>query len=777
MLNILIFGYIIGIILFKLISLKKVLIILIIIFLSGYCFLHFCYRVIDLKTAIIFSLAILFGGFWSYKGINYGQVFVFNQKLVNKNIDITGRINSISIENAVTDQFEMSVLTLNHQPANFRVRLNWYQNPQPLLLGTVWHLTIRIKPPHGLQNPGGFNYENWLWLENIQATGYVVSIGKNYLINRKQDFIDYIRQKIQKNINHSVSNSQIAALLCALTVGIRSGFTEDMWRVLQNTGTNHLVVIAGLHLEIMVSLIFFALRYGCCLFPRLLIYYPAQTIAGWGSLVFAWLYGLLSGFLIPTQRALLMITVFVIGSQLNRSSSIFFRLLLAAALVLFVTPLSLFSASFWLSFGACICIAYGMFYRQSTKTYLKFNWVKLQLVITFGLIPLTLLFFNQFSFSSLVANLIAIPIVGFMVVPLGLIGSLLTFVYQPGSNWLFHHLQYLLLPVWQLLIKLSSFQNLIWYHSILNPWIFITAVFAFLLFLAPKKFPGRILGFFWLLPLLCYRLPTPQKNELWLSMLDVGQGLAIVIRTSAHSMIYDTGPSSAMGFDAGKDIIIPYLRYENIRKIDLLVVSHGDNDHSGGVKSILKTFKIDQLVSSKPNLFKPFQTHPCYSGQTWYWEGWQFEFLSPPRNQPYLDNNSSCVLKITDQYQRSAILLTGDIQKQVELLLIKKYNKKLKAQVLIVPHHGSLTSSSRLFLEKVHPQYALFSLGFLNRYHFPSSEVLARYRAISAITYFTAYSGAINLELSPFQPIKVQTMNKFSYNLISNLNCFQDCKK
>ncbi len=359
------------------------------------------------------------------------------------------------------------------------------------------------------------------------------------------------------------------------------------------------------------------------------------------------------------------------------------------------------------------------------------------------------------------ANLIAIPWVEMITVPMCLLSTLLTLVNATMGQIFFHFTILLLAPLWLFLKYLSSWQYVMWYHAMPSCFILMTSFMAAFLLLLPRGWPTRWMGVVWALPLFFPKLPSPEVGDIWLTVLDVGQGLSSVIRTAHHVLIYDTGPQFPNGFDAGEQVVLPFLRYSGIHFVDRMVISHGDNDHIGGSGSVLKSMSVGDVLTSVPNRFPTHRAWSCHEGQTWIWDRVTFEMLSPENGTPYEGNNSSCVLRVSHGHQ--AILLTGDIEKPQERWLLTHEGSPLRSTVMIAPHHGSRTSSSAAFVRAVSPRYVLFPVGYYNRYHFPASVVQQRYRVIGARTLSTAKSGAICLRLSTDDTMVVNVVDQQQY--------------
>ncbi len=676
--------------------------------------------------------------------------------------DLVGKIINLPVDHLYYTNFEFKTEKIDGKNENRHLLLSWQKPHPPLAVNDRWQFYAHLKPPHGLINFGPFNRLRNLWAKDVHGTGYILS--KKPLAKISQDnfwqFLPRWRQNLQEEISENIPDHTQAALITALTIGVEQGLSTTDWQVLRNTGTVHLVVIAGLHIGMMVAGAYFFTNLLWRRFPKLVVRYPAQHASAWVALLFAGLYGGLAGFGIPTQRAVVMVVILMLNQLFYREWTVWRRLSLAFLGVIVIEPGALFTAGFWLSFGAVFWIAYALSAEWRKKPKWR-QWLRLQLALFLGLMPLTLYFFQQFSWISLLANLPAVPWIGWVVVPLCLLAALMSVVYLPFSQLIFKFAAFLTVPLWRYLSWLSQCNFAVWHYPLTQFWILVSVLLGVGWILAPPLFRGRWLGWVGFLPLLLIHPPHPQPGEVWLTVLDVGQGLATVVQTSNHTLIYDTGPHIKDGFDAGDEIVSPYLQLLGIKIIDTLVVSHGDNDHSGGAAAILTHWPVKKFLTSIPSMFPDYKPGFCAAEEKWEWDDIPFKMLGPPPGTPYEDNNSSCILKIGNP--GAEILLVGDIEAKAEKWLVDQYGKQLQARVLVVPHHGSRTSSSASFLAEVHPEYALFSLGFQNRFHFPAPSVIKRYQKLPALIVLTAQSGAIHLKLSPQKPVKVEVANPHHY--------------
>jgi len=668
----------------------------------------------------------------------------------------TGWIASIPKNTPLGLQFLLRLKTLDHQKQEGLLRVSWYQHHQKLAVGDLWRLPLKLKRIHGLVNPGGFDYQRWAFQQGIEGSSYVVNREhQKFVHHHSLKFpITRYRARLQAVIQSGIKDKNLAAIVTALSIGSKGLIAPDTWQVFQRTGTSHLIAISGLHVGLVVAVMYFFISWLWRFFPRLLLRIPAQRAGALAAMIISWLYGLLVGFSLPTQRAVIMITALMLSQLLIRHISLWYRLLLAFVVVIVCQPLAIFSASFWLSFSAVFWIAYIMVGRSQNKNKIA-SWCRLQCAIFLGLLPLTLFYFHQFSLVAFVANAIAIPWVTIFLVPICLFASVLNLISTAASRLLFMLSAKVLIPLWWFLSWLSHFTYAVWVHPINHIFIVLTMLVAILLLLAPKGFPGRYLSIIFCIPFFFSHAPSPKPGAVYLTLLDVGQGLSAVVRTAHHTLIYDTGPKYPTGFDAGRSVVIPYLQDFGIKHVDVLMISHGDNDHIGGAGWLLSHYFVNKVMTSIPQSHWQRPVTSCYLGQSWRWDDVDFRVLSPSKGASYQDNNSSCVLRI--QLAHRQILLTGDILKSVERILLKHEKEELPATVLIAPHHGSRSSSSLAFVKAVHPSTVLIPVGYQNRYHFPAESVLKRYQNFGAQIFSTSKQGAIQVKMPSSGPIQVKT--------------------
>lgn len=426
----------------------------------------------------------------------------------------------------------------------------------------------------------------------------------------------------------------------------------------------------------------------------------------------------------------------------------------AWSLALFVTlilnPLSVLTESFWLSFGTIALILYGMSGRLAPKGW-WWRWGRVQWVISVGLIPLTLILFQQCSLISVVANSIAIPFLSVLVLPFCLLSVISLFILPQTTSLFLYIADKNLTGLWFFLTWISKLPIASWQYAIPSTSIFISMVVSILLWLLPKGMPGKWLSIIWILPSVLYKPIKPALGDIWLSLLDVQQGLSVVIQTRNHVLVYDAGAKYHNQLDMGESVVAPYLRAIHVKYINSLVISHGDNDHIGGAETLLNSFRVDSIYSSVPEKMLTPVTHFCLAGLTWQWDDVIFTFLYPTKEMLQLNNDSSCVLRIDNG--QHAILLTGDIERFAEKKLLMHSLDQLPAYVLVAPHHGSKTSGVTEFISAVHPYYVLYATGYRNRYHFPHYRIIEAYAKMHAKQFNTADTGTLQLKMGKSKAI------------------------
>jgi competence protein ComEC len=692
-------------------------------------------------------------------------------------------------------------------PVPPRIAVSWYSSlrPVPATRGEVgevagvgevgevqpgerWRLTVRLQRPHGNANPHGFDYEAWLLEQGVRATGYVRADRGNVRLDRfvvgAGNLVEHGRAVLRSRIQRALDGKPYAGVIVALVVGDQRGIEQSDWQVFNRTGVGHLISISGLHITMVAGL--FALlaytlwRHSFCTNAQLPLLLPAQKVAALVGAASALLYVLLAGFGVPAQRTLYMLMVVATALWLNRIADFSHVLCTALGVVVVLDPWAVLWPGFWLSFGAVAVIVYATAGRTTvraarpraqqdepapatltarTAAWARKRWPALRLAartqyaVTLGLLPLTMLLFAQVSLISPLANAVAIPLISLVVTPLALVGSILPSALAAPVLGLAHALIAWLAAG---LAWCSGWRYAVWLAPVPPPWLFALAMCGTGWLLAPRGWPVRWLGLATWIPLLAAEPTQPAPGRMTVTAFDVGQGMALLIETGGHRLLYDAGPAYSPDANAGSRVIVPYLRGRGIRQLDGMVLSHSDTDHAGGALAVLENIDIAWLLSSAPRAHAAASAARrylhCAAGQRWTWDGVQFEVLHPASSSyanPVLKSNArSCTLRITvgTASKSASLLLAGDIEAAQEAQLLARYGDRLRTDVLLAPHHGSGTSSTLAFLRAVRPQLAIFQVGHRNRYRHPQAAVYARYGELGVERLRTDQRGALTLE-------------------------------
>ncbi len=630
--------------------------------------------------------------------------------------------------------------------------------------GERWHLTVRLRRPHGNVNPGAFDLEAWLLERNLRATGYVRIGERNERVGafagRPLDHVQRARERIRDRIAATVPVASHAAVLGALAIGDQSGLDDRQWSVFNRTGTGHLISVSGLHVTVFAWLaggVAFALARRC---TRLTSHVPARRTAAVFGLGAAFGYVLLAGAEVPAQRTLAMLAVSTLGLWLARPGTGCVVWLWALVVVLAIDPWAVVSPGFWLSFFAVGLLIYAGDHGRAPRRASAFargrakvaSAARAQWVITLGLVPLSLALFQQVSLIGPLANAVAIPFVTFVIVPVALVAAFVPM----DALWQLAHAS--VTPLMAMLETLAGLPGAAWAQHAPARWATTLGIAGVLWCFAPRGAPGRALGVLAMAPLVAVLPTPPAPGTFRMTVLDVGQGTAIVVRTARHALLYDTGPAWNGMADAGGRIVAPWLRAAGIRHLDAVIVSHRDTDHSGGAMSVLAAVPVGLLLTSLAIEHPVVEEHEkrglhlrCRAGQRWTWDGVDFELIFPA--PPHYDdayrkpNDVSCVLRIEGLGGRA--LVAGDIEATSEIDLVVDGRERLPAEVLVVPHHGSRTSSTPSFVDAVAPRHAVFTVGHRNRFGHPRPDVVARYERAGALLHRTDRTGAHSFTFAP----------------------------
>lgn len=647
-----------------------------------------------------------------------------------------------------------------------RVALAWYnggsreefQDVAPIRAGERWRFRLRLRRPHGNLNPHGFDYESWLLQRAIGATGYVrpggtarlqdMVLRPTYLLQRGREILRERHWDVLPDYPH-------AGILIALALGDQNAIDAAQWQLFARTGVSHLMSISGLHVTMVASLFAALIHWLWRRSSVLLLALPARKASALAGFLAALAYCLIAGFAVPAQRTLYMVGVVALALWADRVSSVSRVLCSALLLVLLLDPWAVLAPGFWLSFGAVAVILYvatgrlrlGQAQpagRRHTLVAGLAQWGRVQWAITLALAPLLLVWFQQMSLVSPLANALAIPLVSLVVTPLALAGSVLPF------DFILKLAHACMAAQMQLLEWCAALPAAVWQQHAPAAWTVALALTGTAWLLLPRGVPGRWLGLPLLLPLFTVAPPAPPQGALWLTVLDVGQGLAVFVQTERHALLYDAGPAYSPQADSGSRVILPFLRASGIAQLDAMIVTHDDNDHAGGAATVLSGLPVGLFYSSLPDTHAAWNAArayrlPCAAGQAWDWDGVRFELLHPASGsyalQTLKSNDRSCVLRMVSA--QGAVLLTGDIEARSEQELLARAPAKLRSEVLVAPHHSSRSSSTPEFIAAVQPRWAVLPVGYRNRFGHPREEVLERYRASGAQLLRTDSAGAV----------------------------------
>ncbi|WP_319558586.1 DNA internalization-related competence protein ComEC/Rec2 [Thiomicrorhabdus sp.] len=738
---------------------------------------------------------VIIGGWWLF-GQSFFMTFLL-EKDFSQPVQVVGElVESPHVENSgqrIRLSFFMDLQEiapaeqqLNERPVQSarhfrygfrpRIQLSWYldsdryqqlsKNHLMPKAGETWAFFVKLKPNHAWQNPGSFDYETWRMQKGIRASGYVLQRyhGQVYpdpQVLSTSRFSD-LRGELMQVAKRLYMESDFQGVYRALTLGDRSDISQQDWRLMQTTGTVHLMAISGMHMSIMAWL-------GYQLFAGIW-WLGAYRVRRWqrpqfaifGAVMLATFYLLISGAAIPTQRAWLMVMAGLLFLALQRTFQAWVALAWAIFAVIIWDSASVLSLGFWLSFLAVALIFVQLPVLQRLGRWKGLFYLQIWLSLAF--IPVTAWAFHAIPTYSFLANLIAVPLVGFVILPLSLVALITAVFWQQGAIWLVELNDKVMSVLWSLFATIDSWPHSLWvigdfplialllcYLLLIYGWCNRTMVKGMLsLGLAFGLIMASIGGAF---------LTRPEEEAFRMTVLDVGQGQSLVIETRNHLVVYDTGPKLGNRTDAARIAAIPYIKFRGWSKIDYLLVSHSDIDHAGGVQSLLDAFTVGRALTGQPlqlnhsvhkthlNPLVNFQT--CEAGTRWQLDGVAFSFLSPwteegESQKLTSDNDRSCVLKVTTG--DNSVLIPGDYSSKAEQQLLLRSQKDLPSQILIAGHHGSRYSTSRKWLQAIDPEYVIFSSGYSNRFDFPNQETIQRL-ADKVAWWNTACSGALTFNI------------------------------
>ena len=631
-----------------------------------------------------------------------------------------------------------------------KVRLSWFEAPEPPQIGDVWQMEVRLRRPRGTSNPGVFDYEAWLLRERVGATGYVVNGPRNRRLQAEAAGpITRLRHHVVQRLESILEDADTAAVVAAISVGARHAITAEQWLRYAKSGTSHLMAISGLHVGLAATAAWFLAVASCAV---LRLGRNHLKIAWIASLLVAAGYACLSGFAVPARRATLMLFLLVLALLRSREPQPFVILAAACLVIVVFDPLATLAPGFQLSFAAVLLLLWfarrqAFAPSRSGIARLARSTVQLaavQVFLLFGLLPLTVTNFGRVSFVAPLVNFAAVPLFSVATVPLALAGVLLDGPLSAAGDAALRISGASIGLLRWLIDCATAIPNGAVSTALIDGRgsLCLAAIIAWAAL--PGGWPGRHIALLATLALIAGRVQAPPDGCVDVRMLDVGQGLAVVLRTRQRTMLYDTGAAYRGGSDMATRVVLPYLSGQGIVKIDRLVVSHSDIDHSGGAAAVLANIDVALVMAGEPDALNAGRGFACRRGQVWHWDDVTFRVLHPPAAVRHSGNDASCV--ILAEAGDARLLLTGDIESGVEDALAGSAGPG-DVDVVLVPHHGSETSSGIAFVKAVSAELALVSAGYRNRWGLPRPAVVRRWQESGANVLVTARDGAIGFRL------------------------------
>jgi competence protein ComEC len=715
-------------------------------------------------TLVAATLGFAVAGCWGSAAL---QQQLANE-LEGRDIQVVGEVASLprELSHGVRFHFDVESALADGRIVQLprRLSLGWYEpkggssRVSPIKAGQRWRLHVRLKRPHGLMNPYGFDYELYLLEQGIAATGYVRAEGAQLLAPPRFG-LQRLRQSVRDAIEQQVSDPRLAGVLAGLSVGDQAAIDREDWALFRATGITHLVSISGLHVTMLAWLAAAVAKSLWRRHPRAALFCPAPLAGRWVGLLVALAYALFAGWGVPAQRTVCMLAVVTLLYSSGRRWPWPLVLLVAAVVVTALSPWALLQPGFWLSFTAVgLLMASGP--RDEAPSDKKPGWkallghvwawgLRTQVIATVGLAPLSLVFFQQLSLVGFVANLVAIPLISFVVTPLALLGVLLPPLWLVAAK--------VIALLSQFLVVLAAVPGALWTVPVAPWWAQCAALLGAVVLVLPLPWRVRMLALPLCLPMCLPYTPRPAAGQFELMAVDIGQGTSALVRTQNHLLVFDAGPQYSEDSDAGERVLLPLLQARGEKRIDTLMLSHRDTDHVGGASALLRSLPVGQLSSSLEKMHplhwqaraQGVPSGRCVAGQTWRWDGVQFDVLHPTPGdyeRVLKPNAMSCVLRIqalaVSGQEPGSVLLTGDIEQPQESDLVQTYGESLASSVVFAPHHGSKTSSSTLFVHTTAPKVTMVQAGYRNRFGHPRPEVVRRWQEAGATVMQTSDCGA-----------------------------------
>ncbi|HBR98669.1 MAG TPA: DNA internalization-related competence protein ComEC/Rec2 [Gammaproteobacteria bacterium] len=698
------------------------------------------------RYLVVFLAGLIWAG-W------HGEVFVSRTlapEFYGVDLQIIGRITDIPRQNGQVTRFHLQVerIVTPDYPSPFpkHLRLSWYQHAPPLRLGDVWTFSVRLKPNRGLMNPGGFDLERWLFSQGIHASGYV----RDKLPFTRHDSHPHWqhrwRDAVLQRLEAASLPPVVLAMSRALVLGDGGGLSRDQRQAFRLTGTSHLLVISGLHVSLVAM---FCWGLGALLWRAVAWFWPPPLSREWMaagvSLIGACLYASVAGFTVPVLRALIMLLVYLWYRCGRRHMPFSHPYFIALLCVLLLQPLSPMGAGFWLSFGA-VAVIYFLLTRLRFVVSSVWHWLGWHALLSVGLMPLSVLFFGFWSPLTMVANAYAVPLVSLVVVPAVLVGVVALMLWENAGAWILSVIGSVFSGLLSSLQWLATQTDLhYWVAGASGLGIGLLMLAVFVALLPPAM---RLTGLAVPLAAMVF-WPDPERppaGDFDVSVIDVGQGLAVLVETQSHRLLFDTGGRFSRHFSVAAVSVVPYLRHRGVSRLDTVVISHPDSDHAAGLAAVRDAVAVDSVVTHAVFDDRVDADAHCRRGDTWDWDGVRFTFIN--RSDPAYagTNDHSCVLLIESGVSR--VLLPGDIERPAEDELLAS-GIRGPLSLIVAPHHGSRSSSTPAFVDALRPHAVVYAAGFANRFGFPHAAVQARYRAIGAEAYRSDADGLVRFAFTP----------------------------